>query len=99
MTLVEWPSRGHASRQGTHSVAEAENRLPELIDRALAGEGVMITRHGRPVVELRPLEAEPGPVRPEGLDWLAARRAARGGAAPAQDAGQWVSGMRDDGEH
>jgi len=53
MTLVEWPSRGHASRQGTHSVAEAENRLPELIDRALAGEGVTITRHGRPVVELR----------------------------------------------
>jgi prevent-host-death family protein len=40
---------------GTHSVAEAKNRLPELIDRALKGEGVVITRHGRPVVELKPI--------------------------------------------
>ena len=82
----------------THSVAEAKNRLSELIDRALAGEGVTITRHGRPVVELRPVEREPGPVRPEDLDWLAARAASRG-PAPAQDAGQLVSDMRDEGEH
>ena len=34
----------------TYSVAEAKNRLSELIDRALAGEGVTITRRGRPVV-------------------------------------------------
>ena len=39
---------------GIHSVAEAKNRLPDLIDRALAREGVTITRHGRPVVQLRP---------------------------------------------
>ena len=82
----------------THSVAEAKNRLSELIDRALAGEDVTITRHGRPVVELRPVEAEPGPVRPEDLDWLAARRVELG-PAPAQDAGRLVSEMRDEGEH
>jgi prevent-host-death family protein len=35
----------------THSVADAKKRLPELIDRALEGED--ITRHGRPVVELK----------------------------------------------
>jgi hypothetical protein len=28
---------------GTHSIAEAKNRLPELIDRALNGQGVIIT--------------------------------------------------------
>ena len=39
----------------THSVAEAKNKLPELIDRALKGEGIVITRHGHPVVELRPV--------------------------------------------
>lgn len=38
----------------TYSVAEAKNRLPSLIDRALEGEEVIITRHGKPVVELRP---------------------------------------------
>ena len=80
-----------------HSVAEAKNRLSELIDRALAGEGVTITRHGRPVVELRPVEAAPAPVKPEDLDWLAARVVGR---APArQDAGQLLSEMRDEGEH
>jgi prevent-host-death family protein len=37
----------------THSVADAKNRLPQLIDRALKGEDAVITRHGRPVVTLK----------------------------------------------
>ena len=40
---------------GVFSVAEAKNGLPSLIDRATAGEEVVITRHGRPVAELRPI--------------------------------------------
>ena len=39
----------------THSVAEAEGHLSELIDRALDGEGVVITRDGEPVAELKPV--------------------------------------------
>jgi prevent-host-death family protein len=39
-----------------HSVAEAKNRLSELINRSLAGEPVIITRHGHPVVELKPVK-------------------------------------------
>jgi prevent-host-death family protein len=31
---------------GTHSIAEAENQLSKLIDRALKGEGIVITRRG-----------------------------------------------------
>lgn len=38
-----------------HSIAEAKERLPELIDRALNGGGVVITRHGRPLVGSGPL--------------------------------------------
>ena len=38
----------------SYSVAEAKNHLPSLIDKALGGEDVVITRHGRPVAELRP---------------------------------------------
>ncbi|HEX3861681.1 MAG TPA: type II toxin-antitoxin system prevent-host-death family antitoxin [Stellaceae bacterium] len=38
----------------TYSVAEAKNSLSKLIDRAIEGEEVIITRHGKPVVELRP---------------------------------------------
>ena len=36
-----------------YSVAEAKNTLPVLINRAMAGEDVVITRHGKPVAELR----------------------------------------------
>src|SRR5438270_314844 len=37
-----------------YSVADAKNRLPKLIDKAIEGEEVIITRRGKPVVELRP---------------------------------------------
>jgi prevent-host-death family protein len=40
-----------------YSVAEARQSLPSLIDRALAGEDVVITRRGKVVVELRPASA------------------------------------------
>ena len=36
------------------SVADAKNRLPELIRRAESGEIVVITRHGKPVAQLAP---------------------------------------------
>ena len=35
-------------------IAEAKNTLPKLIDRALQGEEVIITRHGKPVAEVIP---------------------------------------------
>ncbi|HXT22537.1 MAG TPA: type II toxin-antitoxin system prevent-host-death family antitoxin [Thermoanaerobaculia bacterium] len=40
-----------------YSVAEAKNTLPKLIDRALQGEEVVITRHDRPVARLVPVGA------------------------------------------
>lgn len=39
----------------SYSVAEAKNTLPSLIDKAVAGEEVIITRHGKPVAELKPM--------------------------------------------
>lgn len=77
----------------THSVAEAKDQLSDLIDRALAGEGVIITRQGQPVVELRPLGQQARPVSIEDLDWLAARRIAT--KWPSGNAGELVSRMRD----
>lgn len=90
-------SDGYVLAMSTHDVTEAKDRLSDLIDRALSGEEVTITRNGRPLVDLRPVEPAPGPVRPEDLDWLAARLVGRGTAR--QDAGQLVSEMRDEGEH
>ena len=79
---------------GTHSVAEAKNRLPELIDRALKGEGVIITRHGRPIVELKAIPEPARPVSAADLDWLAARRLKLRGKVT--NAGKFVSTMRDE---
>lgn len=54
-----------------HSIAEAKNRFSELIDLALKGEPVVITRHGQPVIEFRPVQQPgPGPVTAEALAWL-----------------------------
>lgn len=80
---------------GTHSVAEAKDRLPELIDRALEGESVVITRHGHPVVELRAIPAHPRPITDADLDCLAAQRT---GPLGSVDAVTLVSEMRDEGE-
>ena len=38
----------------TYPLAKAKEQLSSLIDKALAGEEVTITRHGKPVVDLRP---------------------------------------------
>jgi antitoxin (DNA-binding transcriptional repressor) of toxin-antitoxin stability system len=60
----------------TYSVAEAKNQLPKLIDRALAGEEVVITRRGKPVVELKRVPARAAASK--GIhDWLFQRTRAR----------------------
>ncbi len=46
----------------TYSVAEAKSRLSELIERAMGGEPVVITRHGRPVVELKAVAQQGRPM-------------------------------------
>ncbi len=96
--LAFWLSRGYTAAMSTYSVADAKNNLSELIDRALKGEGVIITRHGAPVVELRPMRPVPSPLAEADLAWLDARR-----VTPLkslrEDAGALVSGMRDEDAH
>lgn len=78
----------------THSVAEAKNKLPELIGRALKGEEIVITRHGQPVAELKPIPAPGRRVTREDIEWL---RKHRVGERPADiDAGTLVSTLRDE---
>jgi antitoxin (DNA-binding transcriptional repressor) of toxin-antitoxin stability system len=76
----------------SHSVAEARERLPELVERALRGEPVVSTRDGRPVQGIR----QAGPVAPEALAWLDRFRvtAANG---PGTDAETLIRRMRDEG--
>jgi antitoxin (DNA-binding transcriptional repressor) of toxin-antitoxin stability system len=82
----------------TYSVAEAKNNLSELIDRALKGEGVLITRHGKPVVEFKAVPPQVGPVSDADLTWLAANRL-QPDRDPAEDAGAPLMRIRDEDSH
>ena len=79
---------------GKHSVADAKNNLSELIDRALEGEGVVITRHGHPVVELTPVTPAAKPITPEAVDWLRQRRVGR--RMPGENSVTAVRKIRDE---
>src|ERR1700687_4782897 len=93
-----WPSDGYISNMPTYSVAEAKNNLSELIDRALKGEGVLIPRHGKPVVEFKPVPAQVGPISDADLNWLASNRL-QPNRNPAEDAGALLTRIRDEDSH
>ena len=61
-----------------YSVADAKNNLPKLIDRALAGEEVVITRRGKAVVELKRVPSPPTASKAI-HDWLFQRMRSRPG--------------------
>jgi len=71
--------------------------LSELIDRAEMGEGVVITRHGKPVVELKPVEPAPRRVSKADLAWLAERRKTRKVKKGAPNAVELVRKLREEG--
>ena len=78
-----------------YSIAEAKDRLATIVDEAIAGEHVTITRDGTPVVELRPTrETGKGRISPRLLDEIAER--ARRLPSLAQSAAEFVREMRDD---
>lgn len=43
----------------TVNVYEAKTHLSQLLDRAEAGEEIVISRHGKPIVRLVPVRTEP----------------------------------------
>ncbi len=48
------------------NIHEAKTNFSKLIERALAGEEIVIARSGKPLLKLVPLEG-PGALRPVGL--------------------------------
>jgi prevent-host-death family protein len=77
-----------------YSIAEAKNQLPKLIDRMLAGEPVTITRRGRPVARVVPVqEPEPKAFR---WDIERLRKLQEAGRTPTSGQTDTVKAMRDD---
>lgn len=81
-----------------HSISEVRRHLSKLIDRALAGEQVTITRRGRPVVTLHaPLcEARPAVAKTRRFDANWFRANAVKSSDGAVDSGTLMSRMRDE---
>ncbi len=62
---------------GTYSLAQAKDQLSRLVDEALSGEIVTITRHGKPVVNLTPNAPAPLPLRKADIEQMRRRAEAR----------------------
>lgn len=84
-----------------YSVATTKDNLSRLIDKALAGEEVVITRHGKPTVALtvvaKPAETPMPRTNAEWMEWLSERRKQRGPLG--MDGAELVRQMRDEGAH
>ena len=63
-----------------YSLYEAKARLSALVRQVREGRRIVITVHGKPVAELRPLQPKAG-----GLEARIAELEARGILAPAKD--------------
>ena len=90
-----WSSYDYNFVMGNHSVAEAKSQLSSLIDRALEGDEVIITRHGVPVVEMRPVAKQARIMTHEAIDWLKANRVIPQRPA-TQNAAEVIRQMRDE---
>ena len=79
-----------------HSLAEAQANLPDLIDRAREGEEVEITDGDEVVARIGgvPKTTKPRRMTPEDIEQLFQNRV--GTIMPAEDAGTFVSRMRDE---
>jgi len=58
----------------TYNLYDAKTRLSELVDRASAGEEIVIAKNGRPLARLVPIPAEKPNRTPggwEGMIWIA----------------------------
>jgi prevent-host-death family protein len=77
-----------------HDIAEAEGKLSDLIDQALRGEAVVITRDGRPVAEIKAVKLRDRATREAEMAWLEAHRVKLRGEGI--DAVELVSKMRDE---
>jgi prevent-host-death family protein len=77
-----------------YSVAEAKNNLPKLLDLALAGEEVIITRRGHEIATITPKRP---PAVAFGPEWFKAHQVVPENSSPEFDAVKLIRRMRDEG--
>jgi prevent-host-death family protein len=88
---------GYLVDMAEYSIAEAKNNLPKLVDRAMAGEEVMITRRGKLVAHIVPhvrnARPDDAPKAWNDVEWIRKHRVT---PKVPLDAGELLRAMRDD---
>ena len=79
----------------SYSVATTKDQLSRLIDLALAGERVVITRHGKPTVEMKVVTTAPEPSRADIYQEIEVLRAAL--PVSPEPAADLIRRLRDEG--
>ena len=79
----------------TYSVAEAKDNISRMIDEALAGDEVTITRYGAVVAELRPRERK-APRRLTDEEWRRLRHRRADRPPLGADSAALIRAMRDE---
>ena len=87
--LYSLPYMSTATRKG---VEEARNQLPKLIEAAEAGQATVITRHGRAVAALVPLDDYGAAPRQQSLLSIAAT----GRGLWGRNSGRTIAALRDE---
>ena len=81
---------------GTYSIAEAKDQLSKLINEANDGADVTITRHGKPVATIKPVESQRGKIPKDLMDRLERLRAEFPPTPGMEDSVTILRRMRDD---
>ncbi len=76
------------------TLADAKAQLSDLVERAIRGEDVRITRRGKPVERIVPLERERKPI-----DFAALRALRESMPVQSESAETLVRAMRDDARY
>ena len=76
-----------------YALRDAKARLSELVTAAERGERVVITRHGKPAVELRPLTG--GAVRSTSTSWKRRVAASGSGKRRREELAEWQARFED----
>ncbi len=76
------------------SVADAKAHLSELLNAVEAGETIEITKRGKPIATLNPVQC---PREPIDFDWL--RSVTDGMTYQKVSAGEFIRQMRDDARY
>lgn len=76
------------------SLAEAKARLSELVSRVAEGETVQITKRGKPVAQITPVQKQREPIDVEALRALTSKMSMQ-----KESAGEFMRRLRDDSRY